>query len=133
MERTISTFSGPHTPVTRAPNACAICTANGDAPVVAQGLKGGQAGVGDGRRLFEGEVRGLRRELVLRRARVLGVRADAEHLIAGPQTGHVPSEGLHDPGHVHARHGVLRGAEAVAEQAYQVRQARHEVPHARGQ
>jgi hypothetical protein len=55
---------------------------------------------------------------------------DAEHLVAGPEAAHVLADRLHDPGHIHARDGVLRCAESVSEEAKQVRHALHEVPHA---
>src|SRR4028118_1518028 len=135
MDRTTSTFAAPHTPVTRPPNALAICTAKvptppdaptmstscpgsirpwsrspckagkpetaraaacstarfgrprRGSPVAAQPWQGGQAGYGESRRLLEGEVRRLRRELLLPSERVLGegTLSDAEHLIAGSE------------------------------------------------
>ena len=73
---------------------------------------------------------GLGRELVLASTHVLGVGAlsDAEHLIAWLETAHVLPDRLHDPGHVRADDGVLWRAEAVAREAYRVRQTRHDVP-----
>jgi len=64
-----------------------------------QALQGGQAGDGDHRRLFEGEVHQLGRELVLKRACVFGERAlaDAERLIARPESGYILADRLHDP------------------------------------
>jgi hypothetical protein len=100
--------------------------------VVAQALQGGQAGDGDRRGLLEGEVRRLGRELVLRSAGVLGegALAEAEHLIAGLESGHLVADRFHDPGDVRARDRGLGRAEPVARQAHRVRQAGHEVPHA---
>ena len=84
------------------------------------------------RRLLEAEVGRLGRELVLGRARVLGegALADAEHLVAGLEPGHVLADRLHDAGDVHARDGVLRCPQPVAREADRVRQAGHDVPDA---
>jgi hypothetical protein len=64
---------------------------------------------GDHRRLFEGEVRRLGRQLVLRSVGALreGALADAEHRIAGPEPGHVAADRLHDPGQFIAGIGGL--------------------------
>src|SRR4051812_31678113 len=72
------------------------------------------------------------RELVLKRASVVGegALADAKHLIARLETGHVLPDRLNHPGHVRADDGVLGRAEAIACEAYRVRQTRHEVPDA---
>jgi hypothetical protein len=69
----------------------------GHLAVVAKALQGGQAGDGHRRRLFRGEVHRLGRQLVLKCARVLGVRAlaDAEHLFARLEPGHVVADSLH--------------------------------------
>ena len=98
--------------------------------VVAQGLQGGRPHDGENRRLLEGEVCGLGRELVLPSTHVLGVGAlsDAEHLIPRLEPAHVLADCLHDPGHVRADDGVLGRAEAVACEAYRVRQTRHDMP-----
>ena len=98
--------------------------------MVAQGLQGGRAHDGDHRRLLEGEVLRLGRELILASTHVLGVGAlsDAEHLIPRLEPAHVLADRLHDPGHVRADDGVLWRAEAVAREAYRVGQTRHDVP-----
>src|SRR5919107_268251 len=83
-DRTRSTFVVLHTPVTSAPKALAICTANDPTPPAAKSLERRAAGGGNRRRLLEGEVRRLGRQPVLARSRVLGegASAGAEHLIA---------------------------------------------------
>ena len=75
---------------------------------------------------------GLGASLSSRARRVLGERAlaDAEHLIAGPETGHVLADRLHHPGHVHAWNRILGRSKTKAREAYQVRQAHHEMPDA---
>lgn len=100
--------------------------------MVAQGLQGGRAGDGHHGRLFEAEVRRLGRELVFGSSRVLRKRAlaDAEHLVAGPEPGHVLTHRLHYPGQVHTEDRSLGGAEPVARQTHRVRSAGHEVPDA---
>ncbi len=102
-----------------------------DLPVVAQALQGGQAGDGDRRRLLEGEVRGPVRELLLPSERILGegALADAEHLVAGLEAGHVLADRLHDPGEVHAGYGGL-GHTEPKRQSSEVGQTGHQVPHA---
>ena len=148
-ERTRSTFAVLHTPVTSAPNALASCTAKvptpPDAPmistccpgcdlsVVAQALQGGEAGDGDRRRLLEGEVRRLGRELVLAAQRAYSAKAP----LPMPNTSSpgwnlvtsLPTAST-TPGEVHAQNRVLGRAQPVARQAYRVRQARHDVPDA---
>src|SRR5215211_5630567 len=101
-----------------------------DLSLVAQGLQGGRAHDGENRRLLEGEVRRLGRELVLGCACVLGVRAlsDAEHFIARPEPAHILADRLHHPGYVRAEDGVLGRAETVAREAYREGQTRHDVP-----
>src|SRR5215211_3670009 len=98
--------------------------------VIAQGLQGGRAHDGYHRRLLKGEVYRLGRELVFASTYVLGVGAlsDAEHLIAGLETGHILADRLHDPGHVRADDGVLGRSEPVASEAYRVGQTCHDVP-----
>src|SRR5215203_3202909 len=117
MDLTISTFVVLHTPVTFAPNALAICTAQVPTPPEAPMISTSYP-----RRLLEGEVCGLGRELVLASTHVLGVGAlsDAEHLITWLEAGHVLAECLHNPGHVRADDGVLGRAEAIAREAYRV-------------
>ena len=99
---------------------------------VAQCLQGGQAGDRDGGGLLEAEVRRLRSELVLRGDGVLreGSLADAEHLVAGGEAGHVLADRLHDPGQVHAQDRVLRRPDPVPRDADRVGQSRHQVPDA---
>jgi hypothetical protein len=58
----------------------------------------------------------------------VGALADPEHLVAGLEPAHILADHLHDPGDVRADDGVLGRAEAVAREAYRVRQARHDVP-----
>src|SRR5215208_5301744 len=98
--------------------------------VVAQGLQGGRAHDGYHRRLLEGEVCRLGRELVLASTHVLGVGAlpDTEYLIARLEPAHMLAECPHDTGHVRADDGVVGRAEAVASEAYRVGQTRHDVP-----
>jgi hypothetical protein len=101
-----------------------------DASVVADGLQRGHAGDRDGTRLVEGEVGRLGRELVRPGARVLGegALADAEHLVAGMEGGHVGADGFNRSGQVPARVGVLRSAEAEPGEPDGIGQAGHDVP-----
>ena len=107
IDRTRSVFVVLHTPVTSAPNALAICTANVPTPPaapmintfcpgftlsrVAKTLEGGDSGVGNGRRLLEGEVCRLPHELVLSSARVFGEGAvtGTEYLVARLELAHI--------------------------------------------
>ena len=100
--------------------------------MVAQRLEGRRAGDADCRRLFEGEVFRFGRELVFAGERISRERglADAEHLIAGLEPGHVVANCLDNPREVHPHRGVLGGAQAEAGDAHQVRPARHHVPDA---
>src|SRR6266581_3089145 len=96
IDRTRSTFLVLHTPVTSAPNALAICTANVptppaaqdplarlDPPLIAKSLEGCGSRDGYGRSLLEREPRRLRRKVVLATTHVLGkgAAARAEDLI----------------------------------------------------
>src|SRR3954468_21482251 len=67
-----------------------------DPSVVANRLKGGERGDGDGSRLVEGQVRRLGRELVRSGAYVLRERrgTDAEHGVARLEAGHAATDGL---------------------------------------
>src|SRR3954453_15416909 len=125
MDGTMSTFVVLHTPVTSAPRALAICTAKvptpPDAPMMSTFCSG---------RTFPWSRRPCRavkpemattaacskvrfadyaRELFLKRASVVGegALADAKHLIARLETGHVLPDRLNHPGHVRADDGVL--------------------------
>ena len=72
---------------------------------VADRLEGGQAGDGDGRRLLDGDGGGLGGEVVLGRARVLGVGAavgPAKDLVASAEPGDLWANGFDPPGQVHA-------------------------------
>src|SRR3954454_14519733 len=146
MARTRSTFAVLHTPVTSAPNALAICTANRahaaggadnqhflaglDSSMVADGLEGGESGDGDRGRLLVGEVGRLRCELVRGNACVLGERAgaDAEHRVARFEAGHAGAVGFDRSGEAPARVALLRPADSEAGEADGIGQAGHHVP-----
>ena len=149
IARTRSVFAAPHTPVTSAPSARAICTANVPTPPagadhrhglprldprhVAQGLQGRGGGRGHDRRLLEREVGRLRRERVLLPAGVLGegAAAGAEHLVAGPQPGDARADRRDPSGDILPRHAVLRPPQPEAHQPHEVRPPGHEMPDAR--
>jgi hypothetical protein len=99
---------------------------------VAERLEGGDPGDGHDPRLLEADPCRLVREVVRRRAGVLGVGAvgPAEDLVARLEPGHVGTDRLHGPGDVHAPDPDLGPAQPEADEADQVRQARHDVPHA---
>jgi hypothetical protein len=95
-------------------------------------LEGGEPRDGHDRGLLEAEVCRLGREVVLASAGVLGegAVAPAEHLITGPEPGHLGADRLDAPGDVHAQHGDLGLAQPQRRHndADQVRQAGHDVP-----
>ena len=149
MDRTRSTFSVLHTPVTSAPNALAICTANAptppDAPMtstlcpdlhvsaVPHSLQGREGRDADGRRLLEGEVRRLGRELVLGGAGVFGEGAlgDDEHLVAWLSLVVTPCRPLSMqpcPTSRPPSTAVLGHTEPIPREAHRVGQAGHEMP-----
>ena len=141
----MSTFLVPHTPVTSAPNALAICTANVptppdapliktclpwlDLPLIAQQLEGGGGGHPDGCGLREREVGRLRHEVVRSSARILGegARAPAEDLIAHLELRHVLADGLHCPCDIRSWNTVLWPAQP-GKQAEDVGHASHQEP-----
>src|SRR5687768_11260091 len=131
-DRTISTFAVLHTPVTCAPNALAICTANVPTPPEAPmtstlcprltcarsrtACRAVRAEIGAGGGLREGEVARFGCELVRPGAGVPGEGAlrDAEHVLANARRGHVLADRLDAPGDLPAPHAVLGRAEPVA-------------------
>ena len=146
IDRTRSTFVVLHTPVTCAPKALAICTANvptpPDAPTISTCCPGRTRPASrsawravsprdpDDGCLIEGHARGLARELVLAGGRVLreGASADAEHLIADLEPAHIRA-GRHDRARdVESGNRVLGPAQAEPHEANQIRLARHQVP-----
>src|ERR671914_1675562 len=117
IDRTRSACVVVQTPVTWAPKALAICTANDptppaapmqnvlaglNPPLVAESLERGGPGNGDRRRLLEGEVGRLGCERALSSGRVLGEGpvAGAEHLVARREARYVLADRLDDAGDV---------------------------------
>jgi hypothetical protein len=88
------------------------------------------AGGGDGRGLLDGEVRGLRRNLVDPSGRILGESAvaGAEHLIAPLEVLDVLPDSLDAACEVGAADAGLGRAEPGAGDPEQVRETGHEVP-----
>ena len=145
MERTVSTFAVLHTPVTSAPNAFAICTANvptpPDAPlmrtfwpgldlaVIPKQLESGAGRHADGCRLLEGEIGRLADELILRCAGELGkgARAPTEDLVPGPEGVDLRTDRLDRPRDVGSRNTVLWLGQPGAH-AHDVRHSRHQDP-----
>src|SRR5829696_417601 len=145
IERTISIFSVLHTQVTCAPSALAICTAKVPTPPEApmsstscpgrtfpwsrKACRAVEPMMATTAACSKVRFAGLGASLSSR-AHVLGVGAlpDTEYLIARLEPAHILADGLHDPGHVRADDGVVGRAEAVAREAYRVRQTRHDVP-----
>ena len=85
----------------------------------------------DRRRLPEGQAHRLGYHLVCLRARVLGERApaEAEHLVAGPQSAHVRAGCLHASGRVDPGHPGLRlGQPHFPHEPPDERVASHDVP-----
>jgi hypothetical protein len=103
-----------------------------DLSLIAKRLEGGEPRDGDGRGLLEAEIRRLEGKVVRWRAGVFGegALAPSEHLVTGPESGHVLADRLHGPGDVHAQGGDLGLAqpEGWDNDADQVRQAGHDVP-----
>ena len=125
IERTSPALRVLHTPVTSAPSAAAIWTAYVPTPPAAPLTstrcpartapasripRRAVAPAGDRRRLLEGQAHRLGYHLVCLRARVLGERApaEAEHLVAVPQSAHVRAGPLHPSGRVDPGHPGLR-------------------------
>ena len=98
----------------------------------ADGLQGGEGRHGGGGGLLMGEAGRFGRELVRPGAGVLGEGAlrDAEHVVAGLQTGHVRTDRLDASGDLPAADPVGGRAEPIPEQAQQVGPAGHDVPDA---
>jgi hypothetical protein len=98
-------------------------------PHVAQSLERGGAGGGNGRRLLEGEVRRLGRNLVRSSGRVLGegAVAGAEHLIARLEPRHILADRLDATCDILAPNADFGTAEPRGH-ADQVGKARHDVP-----
>ena len=134
-----------HTPVTSAPNALAIWTANvptpPDAPLmstfwpglhlalVAQQLEGGRGRDPQGRGLLEREAGRLGHEVVRWSTHVLGegARRPAEDLVARSELGHILADRLDRARDIGPRDPVLRPARAGRE-AQEVGQAPGEDP-----
>ena len=133
------------TPVTFAPSAFAICTANvSDAarrtddqhrlpclhlPVIANRSEGGSGGVSNRGRLLKREVCRLGEEVGLQSTRIFGegAPAPAENLIAGPKLLHVCPGELNLAHYVEPRYLAL-GLEQAGHQAHGVRDAPQEMP-----
>jgi hypothetical protein len=83
-----------------------------DLAVVAQPLQGRDGRDRDRGGLLEAHVRRLGDQAVLAGDHELGegAGAPAEHLVAGPEAGHVRADGLDDARHVAADAGALRTA-----------------------
>ena len=79
-------------------------------PAEAQPLEGGGRGDGNGGSLFEGEGRGLVRELVFAGRGVLGESSSAgtEDLVADREPGHLRADGGDGPSDGTSGHAVLR-------------------------
>ena len=135
------------TPVTSAPSALAICTANVptppdaplirtfvprlDLPLVAKALQRGERRHGHGRRLLERHVRRLRHDRsLLANAHVLGEGAvsPAEHLVTRSKLRDVLADRLHRPGEVDAESLVSFGLRSPIVRARDPRPAGHAVP-----
>src|SRR5215470_9845596 len=129
-EATRSTFRVLHTPVTSAPNALANCTANVPTPPDAPLIK----------TLCPGRTCPLSRSACNAVHPATGTDADvfgesspiikaAEHLIPGPQPGHVTAHRLDRPGHVSAEPaGAGPGPGQSRQSPDQIRRATHEMP-----
>jgi len=100
-----------------------------DLPDVADALKRRAPSGGHRRRLLKAEVRGLRRDLVGPRRRVLGERpvADAEHLVARAERGGPVADGLDLARDVLTTDPLL-GFPQPGDEPYRVRRAGHDVP-----
>jgi len=98
--------------------------------VVADGLERGEPGDRYGSRLREGEVRRLQGELVGAHPRVLCERAaaDAVHLVAGADVGHLGADGLDRSGQAAAGVGTLWATQAESCEPDRIGQAGHHVP-----
>ena len=144
--RTRSILAVLHTPVTSAPKALAIWTANVPTPpeapmistfspglhlgAVTHTLQRGDPGDGDRRRLLEGEVCRLAGEQSHLSDGILGEGAvtGAVDLVARLELGHVSADGLDRAGQTPARVERLGPAEPEAHDAHEVGQASHQVP-----
>ncbi len=100
-----------------------------DAAGIGQGLQGRERGHRNHRGLLEGGVRRLAGELVLAGRGVLGEGAPAEpeHLITWREPGHRRADRDDRAGHIEPLHRIPRTAD-TANEAEQVRPARHHVP-----
>ena len=146
--RTSSTLAPLDTPATSAPNAFAICTAYvptpPDAPMISTFWPGAtfpwsrtawsavEPEMASTAACSKPRFAGRGASLPSASAGVLGegALADAEHLVARPEPGHVRADRLDDPGQVHARDGDLGRAHPEAHEADRIRQAGHDVPDA---
>jgi hypothetical protein len=79
---------------------------------------------------FEAEIGRLVGELVLTRRGMLGkgTSTHAEHLIAGPEPGHLRAHSCHGAGDVETWYPILGPSESESHDAHQVWLARHYVP-----
>jgi hypothetical protein len=114
---------------------------NTDCPAtVAQALKGGARGGGNGRRLLEAEIRRLGRQHTAAADAALagssgagvlgeGAAAGAEHLLPRLKLRHVLAHRLDAPGDVPAHDARLRPAQPEAHQAHEVGPAGQQMPH----